>query len=155
MTPLPKLTLDHRAHDWVMPAKADAVRDRLIQMSAAPPMTDLPPDLHGLAQIVLAEVLNNIVEHAHDGLEGEISVTLWRDGQGLACRIIDGGRAMPGGQLPAGGLPEIEDQPLDDLPEGGFGWHLIRSLTAGLQYRRIADRNELDFLIRDPAAEAT
>jgi serine/threonine-protein kinase RsbW len=51
---------------------------------------------------------------------------------------------MPGGKLPEGGLPEVAPP---DFPEGGFGWHLIRSLTADLTYARRAGQNRLSFLI--------
>ena len=50
---------------------------------------------------------------------------------------------MPDHTLPMG-LP----QPIGvdkDLPEGGFGWFLIRSLTENLTYRRIDARNHLSF----------
>jgi serine/threonine-protein kinase RsbW len=51
---------------------------------------------------------------------------------------------MPGGELPQGCLPEAAPP---DFPEGGFGWHLIRSLTADLTYARSAGQNRLSFLI--------
>jgi serine/threonine-protein kinase RsbW len=35
----------------------------------------------------------------------------------------------------------------DDLPEGGFGWFLIRELTKDLQYVRHEDQNRLTFSI--------
>jgi serine/threonine-protein kinase RsbW len=51
---------------------------------------------------------------------------------------------MPNGKLPEGGLPDVGPP---DFPEGGFGWHLIRSLTADLTYARSAGQNRLSFLI--------
>jgi serine/threonine-protein kinase RsbW len=153
MTPLPEPQPLGRLNDWVVAAKPGPVRDALVRIAATQPMTDLSPDLHGTAQIVLAEVLNNIVEHACIGMEGEISVTLWHTAQGLACRVIDDGRAMPDGALPDGRLPDIAELSSDDLPEGGFGWHLIRTLTHSLHYIRVGDRNQLDFVIRDTIAD--
>jgi serine/threonine-protein kinase RsbW len=153
MTPLPEPPPHGRTNDWVVAAKPGAVRDILVRIAAAQPMTDLSPDLHGTAQIVLAEVLNNIVEHACVGTEGEISVTLWHTAQGLACRVVDDGRAMPDGSLPDGRLPDIADLSPDDLPEGGFGWHLIRTLTHSLHYSRVGDRNQLDFVICDAVVD--
>ena len=49
-------------------------------------------------------------------------------------------RPSPGGEPPAGQAPDP-----DDLPEGGFGWHLIRSLSKDLEYHREGDRNFLTF----------
>ncbi len=58
---------------------------------------------------------------------------------------------MPGGQPPAGHLPRVAAPPpgggVGDLPEGGFGWSLIRTLTTDLSYSRQAGRNELHVVI--------
>ena len=35
----------------------------------------------------------------------------------------------------------------DDLPEGGFGWHLIRSLARDLAYVRRQDLNTFSFRV--------
>ena len=61
----------------------------------------------------------------------------------LLCLISDTGLPMPEGQLPAGVLAPLGD--FADLPEGGFGWHLIRSLSKDLSYRREGGRNLLSF----------
>jgi serine/threonine-protein kinase RsbW len=114
-------------------------------MLAAPPLTGLPADDRGLAELVLAEVLNNVAEHAYQEKGGRVEVTLRATSGGIACSVTDCGRAMPGGQLPEGRLPGGADVPLADLPEGGFGWHLIRSLCADLTYARIAGQNRLEF----------
>jgi serine/threonine-protein kinase RsbW len=99
----------------------------------------------GALQIVLAEVLNNIAEHAYAGLPGGLArIDIWREPQGLHCRIGDQGHPLPERTLPRGDLPSLEvDQA--DLPEGGFGWHMIRALTTGLTYARIGDINRLEF----------
>ena len=34
---------------------------------------------------------------------------------------------------------------VEDLPEGGFGWHVIRTLSKDLHYRRENGRNQLSF----------
>jgi serine/threonine-protein kinase RsbW len=105
---------------------------------------DLPEDDRGTVELVLAEVLNNVAEHAYAGGSGPVEVGLCATPLGLACRIVDRGLAMPGGKLPDGGLPDVAPP---DFPEGGFGWHLIRSLTADLTYARSAGQNRLSFLI--------
>ncbi len=107
----------------------------------------LPEPDRGTAEIVLAEVLNNIVEHAQAPKAGDIEVLLSHTTQGLACTVIDRGLRMPGGRLPEG-VPASLSVPTGDLPEGGFGWHLIRLLATDLAYRRHGDRNELSFRLR-------
>jgi len=124
-----------------------AVRDALLGMISAPPLADLPPDRRDLVELVLAEVLNNVAEHGYDGGPGDITVTLGRCCAGLSCLIIDQGRTMPHGRLPPGERPGTAGVPLADLPEGGFGWHLIRSLTTDLHYARDQNQNRLSFLI--------
>lgn len=106
-------------------------------------------DAAGTLQLVLAEVLNNIVEHAYGGEGGRIGLQLRKVPGGLACRILDEGRAMPDGNLPApppADLGALDTDPdFADLPEGGFGWMMIRDLARGLQYRRDGGCNVLQF----------
>lgn len=98
-------------------------------------------------EIVLAEILNNIAEHAYpnadDGLieiEGDIF------GDVLVCRTVDWGRQMPGGVLPPCEEADLRVA-VADLPEGGFGWFMIHTLTQDLRYARIDDKNELRFQV--------
>ena len=96
-------------------------------------------------EIVLAEVLNNITEHAYQGRPGqpvEAKVKL-RNG-GLHFHFSDRGCPMPDGRLPSGDLPALAC-PKAQLPEGGFGWHLIRRLTRNLSYERLGAVNHLRF----------
>jgi serine/threonine-protein kinase RsbW len=138
------------AESLVFTADPAAVRAALARLIAAPPMQDLTAGDRGKVELVLAEVLNNVAEHAYAGGSGPVEVGLCSTPLGIACRIVDRGLAMPGGKLPEGGLPSA---PPDDLPEGGFGWHLIRSLTADLTYARSAGQNRLSFLIPLTLAE--
>jgi len=81
---------------------------------------------------------------------GKIEVSV-RVAQGaLICTVIDQGLPMPGECLPEGRLPEVRG--VEELPEGGFGWHLIRTLSRDLAYRRIDGRNELRFRLITAAA---
>lgn len=123
-----------------------AVRDSLARMLAAQPLRSLSPDARGTAEIVLAEVLNNLVEHAYPDGPGPVSVTLIPVAEGIHCLVVDHGLAMPGGKLPEGKLPAVETR-LERQPEGGFGWHLIRRLTRDLTYVRTGGSNRLSFLL--------
>ena len=127
-------------------ADADDVRRILADVMRSIPGA-LPPDAIPVFELVLAEVLNNIVEHAFAGQpDGRIDIDITAAPSGLTCCIRDNGRAMPGNVLPKGDLPDISVEP-GDMPEGGFGWHLIRSLTSDLTYRRTADGNALRFTV--------
>jgi serine/threonine-protein kinase RsbW len=129
----------------VIPSNPHAVRDALSTLFQALTMGQMPQDAMDNAQIVLAEALNNIVEHAYAQHPGDIEVTLHLSAQGMECRIVDTGLPMPGGGPPLGqSSPSLQ---VDDLPEGGFGWHLIRSLSQDLDYRRDGPRNLLTFRI--------
>lgn len=123
------------------------IRDNLAKLMALPPLSDLPDDSRGSAEMVLAEVLNNIAEHAYDAGQGPVTATLERTAAGIACLIVDQGVAMPGGKLPDNELPQIAGLSLGDLPEGGFGWPLIRSLTRDLTYLRTDGCNRLSFIL--------
>ncbi len=105
----------------------------------------LTPDDLSNAELVLAEVLNNIAEHAYGKATGpvELRVDLLR--AGLGCTISDQGHPLPAGVVPDPDLPLIA--PPDHLPEGGFGWHIIRCLTTDLRYARDGDWNRLSLRI--------
>lgn len=120
-----------------------AVRDGLAVLFDTALLRNLVEDDRSTAEIVLAEALNNIVEHAYAHHTGEIEITLLLHQNALICRIIDTGLPMPNGSLPQGHLAEFG--PSDDLPEGGFGWFLIRTLSRDLDYRRVDGRNHLSF----------
>jgi serine/threonine-protein kinase RsbW len=129
------------------PATFPSVREALGALMAGPVLATVPEDTRGTAEIVLAEAMNNIVEHAYVGASGEITLTLWQAGGEVACRITDRGLSMPDETLPAGALA-LDETP-SDLPEGGFGWFLIRSLSRDLRYARYGTLNELTFVLNE------
>lgn len=120
-----------------------AVRKALQTLFEGRPLRFLSDDDRGTAEVVLSEALNNIVEHAYGAQQGQIEVSICVIQGALICTVIDQGRPMPGETLPEGRLPEVCG--VEDLPEGGFGWHLIRTLSSDLAYRRLNGRNELRF----------
>lgn len=94
-------------------------------------------------QIALAEAVNNVVEHAYAGTApGDVLVRCNLHPDQLWVNINDAGVPFPNGALPEGKHAELGDS-LEDLPEGGFGWFLIRELASDIQYRRDADKNQL------------
>ncbi len=101
----------------------------------------------GTIEIVLAEVINNIAEHAYGGAcDGMIGLSIWKSDAGIWVEFSDRGAPMPNGLVPAGNPQDLSGERAD-LPEGGFGWHLIRSLTTDLTYERHQNQNRLCFHI--------
>lgn len=121
-----------------------AVRDVLAKLLIAMRPLQLSAEEYGTVEIVLAEVLNNIVEHAYPAGTGAGKITLRCacDTDGLQFSIMDRGRAMPDGRLPIGQQACL-DVDLDNLPEGGFGWFLIQDLAKDLHYERSNGENHL------------
>ena len=101
----------------------------------------------GRLEIVLAEVLNNVVEHALRNEEnGDIHLTTKRLAGGWRFDIYDNGVPMPGNIIPTTTLPTT-NRPRRDLPEGGFGWAIVHMLAHDLSYRRKDGGNHLAFVI--------
>jgi serine/threonine-protein kinase RsbW len=122
-----------------------SVRQALDQLLTDAALASLTEEQRGTLWTVLAEVLNNIVEHAYARDTGSIRLNLWPRGPMLAVEVVDHGAPMPGLCLPEGHLAEIGA--FDDLPEGGFGWFLIRSMTNNLKYDRVGCENRLRFCL--------
>lgn len=128
------------------------VREAVTKLKSVLVQSQVPPLDISCVEIVVAEILNNVVKHAHDGLEQgwfEIQCTLVENGLHFICR--DNGVAMPGGTPPGGTLPNVEG-PKDELPEGGWGWSLVRTLSSNLNYVRVNDINLVSFHLHAAAA---
>lgn len=123
-----------------------SVRAALLQVLAALGPGALNADDRGVLALVLAEVLNNIVEHAYAEATGMIELQISTAPGSLQCQVSDQGAPMPGGAPPQGKSAELA-VPLEDLPEGGFGWFMIRSLAHDLRYRRDGASNLLSFCL--------
>ena len=82
---------------------------------------------------------------------GTVEIALALTAAGLRCELRDQGAALPGLGPPDTGLPLI-DGPRESLPEGGFGWSLIRPLSSRLSYERRDGENRLTLEFNlDPA----
>ena len=123
-----------------------AVRTALARMMQALEPLQLDIEESGTVELVLAEALNNIVEHAYPpgDTPGPISLTCVHGCSGLETTIVDSGRPMPNGRTPVGDAVNV-DVDLSDLPEGGFGWFLIKDLAKDVVYRRQGSENHLSF----------
>lgn len=103
-------------------------------------------DCRGRVELVLAEALNNIVEHALDEVPGEeILVRLHLRASHLVVELQDSGRppARPGPYPSCHALAAQFLQDVREPPDGGYGLFLIRSLTSDLSLSRRKGQNIL------------
>ena len=130
-----------------VPGTMDGTRSAIDQIIAmVEDMAVRSEDLHAL-EIALAEVFNNIVEHAYaDRDDGVIEVILEAREPGLHLEIWDDGAPMPAGRLP-GGAPADTSLEAHEQAEGGYGLFLIRQLARKLRYERTEGRNRLSFRV--------
>lgn len=101
--------------------------------------------LHGDAELVIAEALNNIEEHGYSAAHGmPVQVTLSVLDKIVQVETKDFGVPMPGLTVPPIHRPDAGVS-RDQLPEGGFGWYLIHNLAPNPVYRRCGNMNLLSF----------
>ncbi|MEM7724542.1 MAG: ATP-binding protein [Pseudomonadota bacterium] len=125
-----------------------SVGDALDQLDRALSDAGVSADLILSTRIVLAEVFNNIVEHAYgDSMDGTIAASVRPGEGGLACEIRDSGAPMPDGPLPGASYPVLDAKAPMNWPEGGFGWAMVREMTSCLCYARSEGENVLRFRI--------
>ncbi|KAJ57483.1 hypothetical protein ACMU_02970 [Actibacterium mucosum KCTC 23349] len=124
-----------------------AVRDSLGQATGWMEGRGICQSDRDRTELVLAEILNNIAEHAYAGQDpGPVEMWLMQRPEALTVQIEDCGSRLPGDSLPPGNLPS-HDTALADLPEGGFGWFLVFSLTEDLTYYRSHGKNIVHFRV--------
>ncbi|MEM8801416.1 MAG: ATP-binding protein [Pseudomonadota bacterium] len=105
-------------------------------------------DIHSV-EIVLAEAMNNVVEHAYpEGKTGDMRLLVRKRNNALMVEISDNGRTMPQGRAPLGNHPMTEFNQHDAMPEGGYGWFIIREIVRDLVYDRREDKNILLFRLK-------
>ncbi|MGK7752779.1 MULTISPECIES: ATP-binding protein [unclassified Roseovarius] len=125
------------------PATERAVRAMVQALAAALAGAGIGADQRGSITLAVGEALNNVTEHAYAGRRpGQVHMIADLLPDRVLVTLSDSGRAMPGNRLPAGDLPDSSG-PRADLPEGGFGWHLIHKLCPELTYSRQAGTNTL------------
>lgn len=104
---------------------------------------DLSGDRIGDLEIAIGEALNNVIEHAYEFQSGHpVRLEIRQDPEGIACIISDEGNPIPDGNLPHG-APVQDGCAFEELPEGGFGWFIIRSLADSIEYDRQIGKNTL------------
>jgi serine/threonine-protein kinase RsbW len=131
----------------IFPAFELAARKSLANLLENLAPLGLGDEEKGTVELVMAEVFNNIVEHAYaDTPGGIIEVAVASQDNGLHFTVVDSGAPMPDNQVPLGNRALLDCE-LENLPEGGFGWFLIRDLARDLDYCRDGGKNRLSFRI--------
>jgi len=126
------------ALDGLTPDLLQQVDHTLAQCDAASLRDDV--------QIVLAEAINNIVEHAYAGSGfGAVALRVTLTKTSLCLHLTDWGHPFPENANPDGQVPDPQNR-----SEGGYGWFLIRALASRTRYTRKAGRNRLCLLFRIP-----
>jgi serine/threonine-protein kinase RsbW len=124
-------------------AQQIAARQAIIETVARLQKLGVSPTQCGDIEIALAEAVNNVVEHACADLPGANGfITCQFNDHILIIEISDTGRALPELRLPTGSRTDLS-VPLAELPEGGFGWFLIRQIAANVSYERFDGQNRL------------
>jgi anti-sigma regulatory factor (Ser/Thr protein kinase) len=99
--------------------------------------------------LVLEELLTNILYHG-DASDQPASITLTVEPDRIAGEIGDRGKPFDPRDAPP---PEL-DAPLETRKVGGLGIHIVRHLTAALDYQRQDNQNWTSFcVLRDRRAE--
>ena len=129
----------------VFNATEDAVRCALGSVRESLRALSIEELTIGTVEIVLAEVSNNIVEHAYkNSTKGTVDLKCQRVEGLLFFEIRDNGTPLPHNEIPHKKQHDL-DSDLHLLPEGGFGWGLIRDMTLSLAYQRVDGQNILRF----------
>ncbi|MCX7565645.1 ATP-binding protein [Sulfitobacter sp. F26169L] len=125
-----------------------AVRDGLLQVLGHIRNLNLSSERISAIELVLAEILNNIVEHAltKTHKRSDIEIQGHYSDRGLHLTVLDHGASMPAGRMPAA-LPPDVDVAVLDMPEGGFGWFMIHTLAQDISYVRADGQNRLSLLL--------
>lgn len=100
------------------------------------------------ATIVLAEVLNNVEEHAYRGRPGQPVHVALKVSAGRPRYVVeDLGGPLPLDLLPGESMPTPDPVAPETWAEGGYGWPMVRRLTQDLSYERRDGRNRLSFTV--------
>lgn len=124
----------------------DEASDAVVQVGDWLEAERVDPECIGDITLVLAESLNNVIEHAYSFKEGGlIEIRARMRDAAISLQIIDSGTPFVG--PPDAVTLSHPGDVLDDLPEGGFGWFLIQSLTEDIHFSHDAGKNKLTLVL--------
>jgi serine/threonine-protein kinase RsbW len=100
---------------------------------------DLSAEVMMAIELSLEEVVTNVIDHGHDGGNGQIDVELAIEGGAVRATVTDGGREYNPLLRPD---PDVT-APLEDRRVGGLGVLLVKQLMDEVTYARDNGRNVL------------
>lgn len=123
------------------PASEMAVRKALVAVGDSLRNCGLDEEEVGRTEIVLAEALNNVVEHAYADIGcGDVELRVKCAAKDIDITILDKGVPVPVHVFAKRNGPDL-DVAFEDLPEGGFGWMMIQTMSSHLSYQRVGETN--------------
>ena len=128
-----------------IPGDEQAVRNGLAEVLLCLKPLALSAEDTNTVELVLAETLNNVIEHALSNSPALTTIEIrgaFCATDGLRMTVIDRGAPMPTGKVPTAKAPDL-DVSTDNLPEGGFGWFMIHTLASDVRYTRVGEANHL------------
>ncbi len=117
----------------IIPATLQAVSSFTAELDAL--FAQLPMEVRVKIVLAVQELCVNIVEHAYDGVDGDITMQIKWDASRLELEVTD--RAPREFQPPA----EITAPDPFSLPEGGMGLFILHQSFDEVTYSRDQDRN--------------
>jgi serine/threonine-protein kinase RsbW len=128
-----------------VPATLDGVRHAAMTVRRFLDRLPVPPRDAARCELVLAEAMNNVVEHSGVGGETPVAVRL-EAGRNLVCLTVShrGSRVCPDGLntfMSSAAVP-------DGTADGGRGLLLIREIVDEATWSREGDRNVLVMHVR-------
>lgn len=122
-------------------AQVQFITARLVQLLRS---NGCEEDRAQLLAIGTAELVNNIIEHAHQNEPGHDILIEAKviDGE-LSLRLTDHGRPVPADLLENISAPTVDPSRPADLPEGGMGLFIATQLFKTLDWRSLGPANVL------------
>ena len=112
----------------------------LAQLEAFAGKQRLPQDTVFKLRLVAEEVLTNQVKYAYPpGSKGWLSMDIALSGNSLRLEFCDGGTPFN----PLTAQPPRLELPPQQRSEGGLGIHLVKSLSAAMEYKHLDGKNIL------------
>ncbi len=126
----------------------DAVTPNVLYRVDSVLASDHARGIRGDVQLALAEAMNNVCEHAYPAtVLGAVAVSVSRMHKSISVTVTDWGCGY------TGDLTCLTQPDPQTLSEGGYGWFLIRELTASFHYTRQAGENRLHMVFKPPVVE--
>ncbi len=132
-------TKAERAERLFLPARLDSLQFFQDFIRSYARRSDVDPAIYTTIDLIVEEIIVNIVKHAYREGPGDIDVACDHDDEHLYLEFQDSGPAFNPLSLEA---PDL-DANIAERKIGGLGIHLVRKVSAGVQYERRNERNIL------------